>query len=587
MLRNISIRTRILSVIIILLLVISALIWVIYFTASDVQETAIEETESVMMAGQQEKIRLGTQTMAIALGKALAGIDDRQEQHDIIKSYIQEYRFEDDKSGYYFTYIKTTIFMHPTLPQREGEDLGTTADSNGVYYVKELYENAQKGGGFVYFAFPKPPSMDIAPKMAYVEYIPGTDIWISTGIYIDNIDHTKAAIRSRESAALRKNLIIIIGIIGGGIVLLLIPLCVFIMRSITRPLKTTVKAAEDLAGGKLDISLKVSGHDEITVLEKSFISMAQSLRDNFSEMQAKEIEARSQAESARKIADKIRQVAVQIDKAAHEVEETVSSVSHSADKVKSGGETQTVHIGEIYSAMEKLSSGIFHITGSAGNAASMSQDSHSKVEAGVEMAVQSGEAMEELRGLTGSLTENINKLGVQSEQIGSVMNVITDIADQINLLAMNASIEAAHAGEAGKGFAVVAGEVRKLADKTRAAALDVANSIGDMQKLTKLNISGMGNAVNSVSLVAALSQKTAVSLKETKTRVNDVMLQVQSIASAAEQQSASSKAVSSLVNNVSGIASINSQLISQVDVSLKSLFLKATELKDMVSELRA
>ena len=587
MLRNIPIGVRILLVIIILLLTIAALIGVIYFTSNGVQEAAIRQTETVMMAGQQEKVRLGTQTMAVALGAALRGVKDRQEQHDIIKSFIQDYRFEDDKSGYYFTYIGTIIFMHPTLPQREGEDLGNTADSNGVYYVRELYENAQKGGGFVYFAFPKPPSMDIAPKMAYVEYIPGTDIWISTGIYIDNIDTTKAAIRSKESATLTKNLIIIIGIIAFGIIFILIPLCVFILRSITLPLKETVKAAEDLAAGKLDLSLTVNGRDEMTVLEKSFISMARSLRGNFSAIHSKEAEARSQAESARKTAEKIREVAVEIERATHEVEETVSGISRSADKVKTGGETQTAHIKEIHSSIEKLSSGVFQITDSAAKAASQSQDSRNKVEAGVNMAEQSGEAMEELRGLTGSLTENINKLGDQSEQIGTIMNVITDIADQINLLAMNASIEAAHAGEAGKGFAVVAGEVRKLADKTRAAALDVANSIGDMQKLTRLNITGMENAVSSISLVADLSQKTAASLNETKSMVNDVVIQVQSIASAAEQQSGSSKDVTSLVNNVSGIASINSQLISQVDISLKSLSRKSTELKQMVSELRA
>jgi methyl-accepting chemotaxis protein len=604
MLRNISIGARILFINIILLLTIAALIGVIYFTALDVQKKDLAETMEVMLQGQRDKIKLGTQTMAVALGKALVNIkregysgetEWRTAQHGIIKNYIQEYRFEADKSGYYFTYIDTHIFMHPTLPQfdylgeqyrYQGQDRDNMPDDNKVYYVRDLYAGARKGGDFVSFVFPKPPSMENAPKLAYAEFIPGTDIWISTGIYIDNIDTTIAAIRDTENAKLRKQMVLIIGILT-AMVAILLPACVFIRISITRPLKETVKAAEALARGKLDISLTVSGHDEITVLEKSFLGMTETLRNSFAEVKAKEEEARTQAEEARKTAHKILDVAVQIDRAAQEVEDTVSRVSNNADEVKFGGDTQTARIEEVLSAMENLSSAVLQITDSANTAAGQAQDSHSKVEAGVSMADQSGKAMQDLHALTGNLTENINKLGDQSNNIGSIMNVITDIADQINLLAMNASIEAAHAGEAGKGFAVVAGEVRKLAEKTRSAAQEVDSSITDMQKLTKINISGMGDAVASISQVTDLSQKTASSLIEAQTIVRDVMLKVQSIAAAVEQQSESSKAVTSLVTDVNGIASHNSELISNVDESLKSLLRKSTELKDLVSELRA
>jgi methyl-accepting chemotaxis protein len=587
MLRNISIGTRILIITIILVLAIGALSGVIYLTAIDVQERGLTETENVMLEGQKQKIKLGTETMAAALGKALAGVTGRQEQHDIIKSYIQEYRFEDDKSGYYYTYIGTVIFMHPTLPHREGEDLANTADAEGVYYVRELYENARAGGGFVSFIFPKPPAMENAPKLAYVMYIPGTDIWISTGIYIDNIDSTTAAIRLRETGNLQKQMILIIGILAAGLIFILVPLCIGILKSITGPLKATVKAAEELAAGKLDTSLVVSGHDEITVLEESFLGMAQTLQNSFAEVQAKETEARSQAAEAGKTAQKILNIAIQVEMAAQEVEDTVSGVSRNADEVKAGGDTQTSRIGAILSSMENLSSGVLMIAGSANSAASEAQDSHSKVESGVTVAGETGKAMESLHTLTSTLTENINRLGDQSNKIGSIMNVITDIADQINLLAMNASIEAAHAGEAGKGFAVVAGEVRKLAEKTRAAAQEVDSSITDMQKLTKVNVSGMGEAVASISRVTELSRQTAASLIEAQTIVRDVMLKMQSIAAAVEQQSKSSKAVTSLVTDVSGIASHNSELISTVDASLKNLLRKSTELKDLVLELRA
>ena len=586
MLRNISINVRIIAIIIIMLLVMAGLIVPLYKIPKDITAEAISTTEEVMMAGQQEKIVLGTQTIALALSKTLAGVTDRQEQHDIIKSYIQDYRFEDDKSGYYYTYIGTKIFMHPTLPKREGEDLGNTADANGVYYVRELYANAQKGGGFVYFVFPKPPSMEIAPKMAYVEYIPGTDIWISTGIYIDNIDKKKAAIVDKNHRELNNRMIIILSVLAGIMVLFVGPLCIFTFRSISKPLKQTVMAAEALASGNMDISVKVSGRDEITALEKSFIKMAQNLRAGFTNLQAKESEATAKAEEARNTNAKILDIAAKVEKAAHDLENTVSSVSSNANGVKEGSNNQSSRIGEILLAMEQLSSGVLSITDNSNTAAAKSGESNEKVLEGVSMAEEAGKAMQQLHTVTGSLTENINSLGKQSDNIGSIMNVITDIAAQINLLAMNASIEAAHAGEAGRGFAVVAGEVRKLAEKTRSAAGEVESSITEMQKLTKVNISGMGNAVSSINMVTDLAQKTSASLSRAQFIVKDVMMQVQSIAESVQHQSQSTNNITALVNDVSGIAQNNSGRIAMIDDEIKGLLKKAEELLNLVSELR-
>ena len=587
MLRNISIGLRIMLIIGIMLLVTTGIVFTVYFTAKTIDQSGIAITEEVMMGDQQEKVKLGTETMAVALSAALKGVTDRQEQHDIIKSYIQEYRFEEDKSGYYFTYIGTVIFMHPTLPQREGEDLGTTADANGVFYVKELYENAQKGGGFVYFSFPKPPSMEIAPKLAYVQYIQGTDIWISTGIYIDNIDLQKEEMERQHSFDLWRLMKMIIGVLVAIFVFILGPFCFFIFRSISKPLRDTLKAAEALAAGNMDINIVVSGKDEITKLENSFLTMSKNLRSGFTNLQSKEAEANARAEETRNASAKILELAHQVENAAHDLENTVSSVSNNADGVKAGSRNQNSRIGEILAAMEKLSSGVLRITGSAGTAAQKSGESNQKVEAGVSMAEESGKAMQELHTITGSLTENINSLGIQSNKIGNIMNVITDIAAQINLLAMNASIEAAHAGEAGKGFAVVAGEVRKLAEKTRSAASEVEASITEMQKLTKINITGMDNVVSSINQVTELSQKTADSLSEAQYIVKDVMIQVQSIAESVEQQSDSSKNITALVNDVSGIAENNSNMISKIDDEIKGLQRKSEELLSLVSELKS
>ncbi|MDR1619018.1 MAG: cache domain-containing protein, partial [Treponema sp.] len=353
MLRGISIGTRIVTIIVILLLSVLALMVTLFFTAQSVKDSAVADAEQVMMEGQREKLRLGTQTMATALGKALEGVTDAGEQHDIIGRYIKDYRFEEDQSGYYYTYKGTVIFMHPTLPQREGEDLGQTADANGVFYVRELYENARKGGGFVSFIFPKPGpdgNMKNAPKLAYVEYIPGTDIWISTGIYIDNVEAYKVDMEQRNNDALWGRMIVIAGIFVALVALILIPLSAFTLHSITKPLKETVRAAEQLASGDLEIRLSVTGKDEISVLERSFIRMAENLKNILSTVQAKEAEARTQAGEARKASGKILELAGRVETAAHEMEDSVSAISGSAGEVKIGGNTQTERIGEIHTA---------------------------------------------------------------------------------------------------------------------------------------------------------------------------------------------------------------------------------------------
>ncbi|MDR1611867.1 MAG: methyl-accepting chemotaxis protein [Planctomycetota bacterium] len=235
MLKKLSISTKIISVIAILFLFIVAVFAVMWFTTHEVKSDGVSVVEQAMFDGQREKIRLGTQSMAAALAAALKGVADRQEQHDIIKSFIQDYRFEADKSGYYFTYIETTIFMHPTLPQREGDDLGNTPDANGVLYVRDLYESAKKGGGFVTFSFPKPPSMEVAPKLAYSEYIPGTDIWISTGVYIDNVETYKQEMNQRMDADLNARMFLLVGVVGVALAGIAV-FSVVIIRGLTGPL---------------------------------------------------------------------------------------------------------------------------------------------------------------------------------------------------------------------------------------------------------------------------------------------------------------------------------------------------------------
>ncbi|MDR2604508.1 MAG: cache domain-containing protein, partial [Desulfovibrio sp.] len=370
MLRTISIGKRIIAAIVFLLAVIAALVVTVVLTAQNVKDSGINDAMEVMLQGQKEKLRLGTSTIAHALGKALQGVESPDRQAEIIGNYINEIRFEEDKSGYYFVYRKTVVFVHPAQPKLVGTDLGQTKDANGVYYVADLYKAAQRGGGFVSFIFGKPRpdgSVVNAPKLAYVEMIPGTDLWISTGIYIDNIDTYKALMEERISKSLFNRMVAVLGGIL-GILLILVPLCVFIVRSIAAPLLETTHAAEQIAAGDLNVTLSAEGNDEITILQKSLLSMVESLRSSFSKIQIKESEALAQAGEARKAAEKVQEamrnvdtvnaemtkVALHLEASVHDMETTAGQISGTTTGVKAGIDKQTARLSEILKAVERL-----------------------------------------------------------------------------------------------------------------------------------------------------------------------------------------------------------------------------------------
>jgi methyl-accepting chemotaxis protein len=180
----------------------------------------------------------------------------------------------------------------------------------------------------------------------------------------------------------------------------------------------------------------------------------------------------------------------------------------------------------------------------------------------------------------------MQELGARAEDIGKVMNVISDIADQTNLLALNAAIEAARAGEAGRGFAVVADEVRKLAEKTMNATREVGTSITAIQQSAKTSIHEMGEAVAAISGATELANSSGRALSEIVELATSNSEFVSSIATAAEEQSATSEEINSSIEEVNKIAGETAKGMEGASSSVQELSRMAQELNRITEDLK-
>ena len=223
---------------------------------------------------------------------------------------------------------------------------------------------------------------------------------------------------------------------------------------------------------------------------------------------------------------------------------------------------------------------------SASSAASVDQ-ARTMASRGEQVVIEAVNAIRAVHAQTSELQGAISNLGSQAEGISRIMNVISDIADQTNLLALNAAIEAARAGDAGRGFAVVADEVRKLAEKTMQATNEVGSAIQSIQQGTQASLQGMEKAAQAVEQATSLAHQSGEALKQIVVLTEDNSDQVRSIATAAEQQSATSEEINRAVDDVSRIATETVNGMAQAGTAVTRLAELVHDLEGLIDKLEA
>ena len=255
------------------------------------------------------------------------------------------------------------------------------------------------------------------------------------------------------------------------------------------------------------------------------------------------------------------------------------------EQISRGAEMQKERVESTATAMTQMNSTVLEVARNAGQASEQSEDTRQHAESGAKLVNQVVTSIHEVNKVALKLQKNMTELGSMAERIGGVMNVISDIADQTNLLALNAAIEAARAGEAGRGFAVVADEVRKLAEKTMDATHEVGASITDIQKSAQMNVAEVTEAVENIGQATELANSSGEALHGIVSLAATTSSVVASIATAAEEQSATSEEITSAINEITEIVSETSDGMVQSSVAVQELSRMAQELRTTMEGL--
>ncbi|EMG37483.1 methyl-accepting chemotaxis sensory transducer with Cache sensor [Desulfocurvibacter africanus PCS] len=600
MFRRFSIGKRIYFLLFVMIVFVAGVILAFLSNSLRVAELGVSEVQEVMIKDHKDRLYVATHSMALAVGEAVRGAATPEEQVEIIRRLVDPIRFEEDKSGYYFVYRGTINVALPIKKEAQGKDLSQTKDVNGVYFVRELDRLAKAGGGYLTWVFPKPGQGD-QPKLGYAEMIPGTDMWIGTGVYIDNVDSQKAVIANDLQGETKSFTYVLLTALAIIFLVAVLPLCLLIIRSIVQPLRQTTDAANEMATGNLDVTLDARGHDETAMLQSALVTMVRRLKENIQDLRLQEEQARLLTQEAEKAAQEARDAGTRAEKARHEglchaterLEGAINAISQASERIDrlagtthEATVTQRMRIGETATAIEEMNATVLEVARNASQAASDADASRGKASEGEQEMAHSLKAMEALKVRTETLKDNMHGLGRRAEAVGQVMNVITDIADQTNLLALNAAIEAARAGEAGRGFAVVADEVRKLAEKTMAATKEVGATIQAIQQETRRNMTDMDEAASAILSMAEMSTNSGKSLSEIVQLIDRAAGQVQAIAAATQQQSAASEEINKSIEEVNSLADATAGGMEEAASAIQELTRQTRELMALLDDLK-
>ncbi|UNG20748.1 methyl-accepting chemotaxis protein [Stutzerimonas zhaodongensis] len=445
--------------------------------------------------------------------------------------------------------MQPVMVMHPMKPELEGQDLSKVKDPNGKALFNEMVKVAQlKGAGLVDYEWAKPGEKDPVPKISYVELFKPWGWIIGSGIYVDDVE------------AEFQNYLVRFSIIGLAIAALMAALVAILIRSITQPLRHSMQAMANIASGEADLTrnLDVSGNDELTTLSRDFNTFTQKLRTVIGQL----FETSNSLETS---SNALGGLAGQAHKQSQQQSQQMELVATAVNEV-------TYAVQEVAKNAEQASNEV----GDAEKQAGLGQRN---IEASLQQIDQLSSTINEAVGVIQSLADETTK-------IGSVLEVIGSIADQTNLLALNAAIEAARAGEQGRGFAVVADEVRLLAQRTQTSTAEIHTMIERLQKNSGAAVTVIMESSRASQATVEQASQAGASLGQIAQALRNLSGLNASIASATLQQTHVVEDINQNVTQAAGLAQQSTQAAEQSSAAGERLGELAEQLNRLLKQFK-
>ncbi|MBH3407750.1 cache domain-containing protein [Pseudomonas glycinae] len=429
------------------------------------------------------------------------------------------------KDGYFFGYDSETVrLFKSTDPDGVGKSFKDNRDPNGVYVNRDLVKVAKDGTHYLQYSSPLPGNAQVlVPKLGYTEYLAKWDMAVGTSVNLDGIEAQVAVVEAKVQERMQG---VVLSIVGVAVVVLLVIAAagMLLANTILRPLTLMKANLDDIAAGEGDLTrrLTITSQDELGELAGSF----------------------------NRFVDKIHGLVRQITEMTSQLTGLVTQVSDQAQRSDQAMERQRHETDQVATAINEMSAAAQEVAKSAQNAAVAAQQTDEEGQTAKRVVAGSIKQIHALVDDIRSSGVSLDSLQQDVSSIVGVLGVIRSIAEQTNLLALNAAIEAARAGEAGRGFAVVADEVRALASRTQISTQEIQGMIDRLQAGTQSAVEAMRRSSEAGDGTSAQANQAGASLDAMADLIATINSMNAQIASAAEEQTAVAEEINRSVHQI-------------------------------------